>query len=97
LFLLVFFRSSVSESPPLTVRFGVCLILKSLCHDSKEITKPTVFVQPVTLCAQSTARRRKDKQKMSRATASVSDITNFHSLQTRFPIRPKVVSIRNRR
>jgi formate hydrogenlyase transcriptional activator len=34
---------------------------------------------------------------MSTATASVSDITNFHSRQSQFPIRPKVVSIRNPR
>src|SRR6476661_4616590 len=34
-------------------------------------------------------------KKMSTATASVSDITN--SRQSRFPIRPKVVSIRDRR
>jgi formate hydrogenlyase transcriptional activator len=34
---------------------------------------------------------------MSTATASVSDISDFHSRQRQFPIRPKVVSIRNRR
>jgi formate hydrogenlyase transcriptional activator len=34
---------------------------------------------------------------MSTATASVSDISDFHSRQRQFPIRPKVVSIRDRR
>ena len=34
---------------------------------------------------------------MSTATASVSDITKFHSRQRQFPIGAKVVSIRNRR
>jgi formate hydrogenlyase transcriptional activator len=34
---------------------------------------------------------------MNTATASVSEITNFHSRERQFPIRPKVVSIRNRR
>ena len=34
---------------------------------------------------------------MSTATASVSDITKFHSQQGQFPIGAKVVSIRSRR
>jgi hypothetical protein len=29
----------------------VCRVLKGLCRGSKEISKPTVFVQPVTLSA----------------------------------------------
>ena len=57
--LLSILRFSVSESL-LTVPFGVCRVLKSLCHDSKEIANAANFVNPLTLSALSAneARRR---------------------------------------
>lgn len=41
----------LSASILLILYLEVCRVLKSLCHDSKEIPKPAVFVQPVTLSA----------------------------------------------
>jgi hypothetical protein len=48
--LLVFFHS-LPAIGLLILPLEVCRVLKSLCRDPKEISKPSVFVQPVTLSA----------------------------------------------